>query len=328
MSLVASFTFREPTLKILLACFVLLTSLHAAELTPILRGTAETELGVHREGNVYAPEVLRVGDQWLMWYGGQGRDGHDRIHLATSTDLKAWDKQGVVLDEAGVNHVNDPSVVRVGDVWWMFYTRAEHGISDEIAAATSTDGVHWELRGVVLAPGEGDAWDSLIVGRPSVLYEEGRFRMWYDGCGLKPGQVRPTSDKPEALLAVATGRAVGYAESTDGLHWKRHGTAPIYGEGAGALHVSRVDGGYVMLYESHAGTRWASSRDGLTWTTRGVLAATSGGEADRGGHVTPFLLADQGPGPRQLFVGSNSGDWSKNWIGGIEVERIEVLGEK
>ena len=44
--------------------------------------------------------------------------------------------------------------------------------------------------------------------------------------------------------------------------------------------------------------------------------------------MTPFLLADQGPGPRQLFVGSNSGDWSKNWIGKVEVERIEVVEER
>ncbi|MFO1005707.1 MAG: hypothetical protein U0929_07105 [Planctomycetaceae bacterium] len=308
--------------------FVFFASLLAAVPVPILKGTAETELGVHREGNVYAPEVQRMGDRWGMWYGGQGRDGHDRIHLATSTDLKTWNKQGVVLEEPGVNHLNDPSVVRVGDVWWMFYTRAEHGISDEIAAATSTDGVHWELRGVVLAPGEGNAWDSLIVGRPSVLYEEGRFRMWYDGCGLKPGQVRPTSDKPEALLAVATGRAVGYAESTDGLHWKRQGTAPIYGDGAGAIHVSRVDGGYVMLYESHAGAKWASSRDGLAWTSRGLLVPTSGEAVDRGGYVTPFLLAGSTNEPCQLFMGSNSGDWSKNWIGAVEVGRVKLVGEK
>ena len=129
-------------------------------------------------------------------------------------------------------------------------------------------------------------------------------------------------------MAVATGRAVGYAESTDGLHWKRHGTAPIYGEGAGALHVSRVTNGYVMLYESHAGTQWASSRDGLTWTTRGLLAATSGEQSDRGGHVTPFLLVDQGAGIWQLFVGSNSGDWSKNWITRVSVPAGDVVGEK
>lgn len=307
---------------------VILASLLAAVPQPILSGTTETELGVHKKGNVYAPEVQQLGDRWWMWYGGQGRDGHDRIHLATSTDLKSWDKQGVVLEEPGMNHQNDPSVVRVGDVWWMFYTRAEHGISDEIAAATSPDGLHWERRGVVLAPGEGTAWDSLIVGRPSVLYEERRFRMWYDGCGLKPGEVRPTSDKPEALLAVATGRAVGYAESTDGLHWTRHGTAPIYGEGAGAIHISHVENGYVMLYESRAGTQWASSRDGLTWTTRGLLAATSGEEADRGGHVTPFLLACKGAEPWQLFMGSNSGDWSKNWIGSVEVPAKDVVREK
>ena len=51
-----------------------------------------------------------------MWYGGQGRDGHDRIHLAESDDGVNWVRRGVVLDNGEANHVNDPSVVKVGNV--------------------------------------------------------------------------------------------------------------------------------------------------------------------------------------------------------------------
>ncbi|MEZ5302213.1 MAG: hypothetical protein R3F11_16475 [Verrucomicrobiales bacterium] len=147
----------------------------------VLKGEAESERAPHGGGNIYAPDVHRVGGGWRMWYGGQGRDGHDRIHLAESRDGTRWEKRGVVLDNGGANHVNDPSVVRAGGQWWMFYTVAESAEDDAIAAATSMDGIRWEKRGVVLAPGAGEAWDSRKVGRPSALYDAGRFRLWFDG---------------------------------------------------------------------------------------------------------------------------------------------------
>lgn len=301
-----------------------LVVLHAGEPTVLLRGTADTEVGVHGAGNVYAPEIHRDGDRWLMWYGGQGKDGHDRIHLATSVDLLTWEKRGVVLDEPGVNHQNDPSVVSAEGVWWMFYTRAKRGIFDEIAAATSTDGVRWQLRGVVLHPTAGGAWDSLVVSRPSVLRENGVFKMWYDARGLKPGAVSPASVKPEDLLTLADERAVGYAESKDGLHWQRIGAKPVLGASAGDVHVSRHAEGYVLLYESHEGTRWAASSDGRAWTTHGLLAPNSGAKTDRGGHVTPFLLVGTGGETWLLFFGCNTGDWSRNVIACMPIEHLNL----
>jgi len=66
--------------------------------------------------NIYAPDILRLGPHLcLMWYGGQGGDGHDRIFLATSTDCHHWkhypDDQApvAVVDNGTSNHVNDPS---------------------------------------------------------------------------------------------------------------------------------------------------------------------------------------------------------------------------
>ena len=59
-----------------------------------------------------------------MFFGGQGKDGHDRIHLATSKTGKGWVQRGVVFAPEGVNHVNDPSVVVADGILHMFYTRA------------------------------------------------------------------------------------------------------------------------------------------------------------------------------------------------------------
>ena len=36
--------------------------------------------------NVYAPDLHAWGGAYVMWYGGQGGDGHDRIDLASSRD--------------------------------------------------------------------------------------------------------------------------------------------------------------------------------------------------------------------------------------------------
>ena len=144
----------------------------------ILEGRADSELAPHGEGNVYAPDVLVEGGVYRMWYGGQGRDGHDRINLAESRDGKTWDRKGVILDNGEANHVNDPSVVKVDGTYYLYYTRAGAGVVDEIALATSRDGIAWERRGIVLKPGREGEWDGLLVGRPSVLHEGGLFKMW------------------------------------------------------------------------------------------------------------------------------------------------------
>ena len=283
----------------------------------ILHGEAPSELAPHGTGNVYAPEVHRDGLRWLMWYGGQGSDGHDRIHLAESTDGRRWMKRGVVLDCGAANHVNDPSVVRVGTEWWMFYTVAEKGEMDEIPAATSTDGVQWQKRGVVLPRGAGNVWDSWKVGRPSVLHEEGVYRLWFDG--------QPTPEaaaaNPLAAAVKREGRAVGYAESRNGLIWERR-PAPVFREGAGAIHVSRVGESLVMLIESHAGVRWAKSSEGLAWTSRGLLLPLSGGSADRFGHVTPFLHTETSQST--VFYGAAQ---RKTWDGNVIAAAVVALPE-
>ena len=183
----------------------------------VLEGRSDSEIAPHREGNVYAPDGLVEGGVQRMWYGGQGRDGHDRIHLAESRDGKTWGRKGVVLDNGEANHVNDPSLVKVGGTYFLYYTRAVAGVVDEIALANSKDGIAWEPKGVVLKPGREGEWDSLLVGRPSVLHENGTFKMWYDGRkDLPPGS--PAEGVPKS---PTSSRSVGYATSNDGIHWTK-----------------------------------------------------------------------------------------------------------
>jgi hypothetical protein len=245
----------------------------------------------------------------MMWFGGQGQDGHDRIHLATSTDGLKWEQQGVVLEDPTANHVNDPSVVEKDGTLHMFYTRAGAGITDKIALATSPDGEHWQQRGVVFSHGPEGAWDSLAVGRPSVLYADGLFRMWYDG--RKDLPLGAPDDK--APKSADSHRFVGYATSPDGIHWERR-SKPVLDHDAGGVHVCRFKDHLAMVIESRDGTLACTSADGVTWGKPGIIAKRLEKQpvSEDFGHVTPFLLPDSLGNGATLFYGAAS---KKTWDG-------------
>lgn len=279
----------------------------AREPESVIQGSSWTCEAPHGNGNVYAADIVRHRDTLLMYYGGQGRDGHDRIHLATSADHTTWKPQGVVFAPEGINHVNDPSVVIVNGKFYMYYTRANVGVTDCIGLATSTDGRTWLDRGPAILPREKPAWDSLLVGRPSVTHDGSVFRLWYDGrADLPTGAPDATAPK-----SPTSQRYVGYAESKDGVSWKRHDEY-VFANDAGGVHVSRVNGHYVMLIESRRGTEWASSNDGLSWKDEGLLVVKHQRTSPHG-HVTPFLFADANK--HILYFGAaRSEHWNQNSI--------------
>ena len=270
----------------------------------LFRGEAETELAPHGEGNVYAPEVMKYRDKYLMWYGGQGKDGHDRIHLAESTDGVTWKKLGVVLDNSKANHVNDPSVVRANNVFYMYYTQADEREFDQIHVATSADGIHWIPDGIAIPRGNPGDWDAKVVGRPSAFYdkETETFHLYYDG--RNEGE-----------------RSVGHAISDDGIIWTKSPTTPLFGHNAGGIDVHRVGKNFVMLYESREGTFLATSHDGLTWQDHGLWIPISKTPADTFGQVTPFLLLDDKGEPTDVYFGAaGRTTWDGNTIGVIKID--------
>ena len=293
----------------------------ACEPESVIRGSGSTCEAPHGNGNVYAADIVRHRGTLLMYYGGQGRDGHDRIHLATSTDHEVWKLHGVVFAPEGINHVNDPSVVIVNDRFYMYYTRASVGVTDCIGLATSTDGRTWVDRGPTILPRERPAWDSLLVGRPSVTHDGSAFRLWYDGrADLPTGAPDPTAPK-----SSTSQRYVGYVESKDGISWKRHDEY-VFANDAGGVHVSRVDGQYVMLIESRDGTKWASSTDGISWKDKGLLVVKDKRTSPYG-HVTPFLTTDANE--FVLYYGAaHSEHWDENSIMRVATPSLAVGQER
>jgi predicted GH43/DUF377 family glycosyl hydrolase len=155
------------------------------------------------------PEGDRLLSMWLSW-----RDLRS-IAYCESEDGANWTAPRIVLEvnpqiEWEKDNVNRPHILQVGDTWYMWYTgQSRDTQTSQIGLATSRDGEHWERieSNPVLTPAGG--WEKGSLMCPHVLYEDGKFRMWYSG-----GEMY----EPDAI---------GYAESADGIHWERHPDNPI-----------------------------------------------------------------------------------------------------
>ncbi|MBQ6066284.1 MAG: hypothetical protein IJK89_05635 [Clostridia bacterium] len=104
--------------------------------------------------------------------------------------------------------VNRNCTLRVGGVWRMWYTGQAHGNS-YIGYAESDDGLTFRRMSEepVLSPEY--PFEGASVMNPSVLYENGLYRMWYSA-----GETY----EPNVLC---------YAESEDGRNWRKSGENPI-----------------------------------------------------------------------------------------------------
>lgn len=133
--------------------------------------------------NVYAPTLMRDGQEYKMWYGGWQTDGdfpNDRIYYRTSSDNQTWSAPVTVLTPSQIPapsgktvvHVNDPSVTKhqnaVNGVWQytMFYTVCVAPCEqrdNQIWSAVSADGITWEYPQALLAGDTGPSEPSAIV---------------------------------------------------------------------------------------------------------------------------------------------------------------------
>jgi|ERR1700720_510908 len=100
-----------------------------------------------------------------------------------------------------------PSILIEGGVWRMWYVSGVRWAIEDgkakhyyhIKYAESRDGIEWRPTGRVCIDFKSP--DEYAIGRPCVLRDGGRYRMWYCYRGSK--------------------YRIGYAESRDGLDWER-----------------------------------------------------------------------------------------------------------
>ena len=194
---------------------------------------------------------------------------HRCIAQTESTDGIHWGPFEVLLEprlESGwEDNLNRSCMIRHNGEYWLWYSGISRGYG-RIGLAKSQDGHHFERVSLdpVMIPEL--PWENCTVYNPFVLFDEKRslFRMWYAG-----GETY----EPNAL---------GYAESPDGMHWKKFPANQIFVKGNALCDQARIGAceivpnekyGFLMFYIGYRDINTASicmahSPDGITRWTR------------------------------------------------------------
>jgi len=181
------------------------------------------------------PHVVKISDDlWHLYYtgnagSGAGLSAFPGIGLATSKDGKTWARHTASPVLTPTGQPGDPDAIGIaggsvlsvtlpnGTTEWRFYytgcptTGKPLALNQQktICLATSLDGVTWQRHGAVMLRDPKRDYENIGVAGPVVHQKsDGTFRMWYSAIGTRWGFY-----------------SICYAESDDGLHWRRGATS-------------------------------------------------------------------------------------------------------
>jgi hypothetical protein len=209
------------------------------------------------------------------------RDAHGSAHIARARvragddgELAAVAQEAELVLSPGARGAFDESGVTVSciahseDATYLYYTGWTLGVSVPfyfyVGLAVRPAGEH-AFRRVSAAPIlERNAVDPYLTASPWVLRENGAWRMWYVSCvdwTMVDGEPRHRYH-------------VRYAESTDGIVWRRDGRVSVDFADESEYAISRPcvvhDPDSYRMWFAARGDRYrlgyAESLDGLTWT--------------------------------------------------------------
>jgi hypothetical protein len=251
------------------------------------------------------PFAVDTGDRQARVFFS-GRDGANRSQAgACSVDLDTFEvdvssitREALVkpgpagaFDESGCSV---SCVVRDGARWLLYYTGWMLGRTVPfylaIGLAVSEDGgVSFRKHSTAPVLDRSDA-DPFLTASPSVLIDNGVWRMWY--VSALEWESRPEGLRHRYLIK--------YAESDDGVRWRRDGGIAIPFEddceyAMGRPHVVK-DGDTYRMWFCVRGERYAiayaESADGLVWR-RGRAGAPAPSAWDAEMQSYPMVLRDR-----------------------------------
>lgn len=171
--------------------------------------------GMYDDCGVGLGTILRDVDDYRMYYMGWNLGTtvpwRNSIGLAIGNPTAAKFlrfSEGPIVDRSPADPftVSYPWVMKIGPCnWHMWYGsnlawgKSQSDMNHVIKHATSLDGINWERDGKTALGFKDDT--EYAMARPTVLYENGTFRMWFAYRGDK--------------------YRIGYAESKDATTWQR-----------------------------------------------------------------------------------------------------------
>jgi predicted GH43/DUF377 family glycosyl hydrolase len=145
-----------------------------------------------------------LGARFIMYYNAKPALGNEQIGMAVSADLRHWQRYGdgpVIInrkkDTPNRGAISgDAQIVRMGDLWVMFYFGAfwEPGAFDTFAA--SRDLVHWTkwTGPKLIEPSE--PWDKTFAHKPWLIKHNDVVYHFYCAVGDQGRVIALATSKP------------------------------------------------------------------------------------------------------------------------------------
>jgi hypothetical protein len=263
------------------------------------------------------PVALPIANDLVrVYFSGRDAEGRARIGFADfdparwGNPLRVSPAPSLGLGDLGGfddRGVTSSWSVAIGSRLYHYYTGWSLGVTVPFYLAV----------GLAVSDASGETWqrvspaplfdrstaDPLLTASPCVLHDGGVWRMWY----VSAARWEPTPSGPRHHYHIR------YAESDDGLTWRREGRIAIDFENAGDYAIARPcvvkdADGYRMWYSHRGGAYrlgYATSRDGLTWVRQddraGIVPEATGWESEMIAYAHVFDIA----GRRYMLYNGN-----------------------
>ena len=208
--------------------------------------------------------VLTMAIGVLPSRGAESPAGSPEAQVATT----AWQAaESPVYCDPDDDWGKDPSIIKAGDTYYMYYTSANPWQGDgcggkgepRIDYATSPDGLIWTRQGVAIPKGNPGDWDDARSQAPAKpILKDGVYYMYYAGAGK----------------SVTT----GYATSTDLRHWTKHPGDPVLRKGKVNDPFIFIEDGRYYLFFTAGGDEvyYVTSTNLVDWSPTPVFTGAIG----------------------------------------------------
>lgn len=258
------------------------------------------------DSNPEDSDLYKEGDTYYLYYHSRplaSTPEDNKIFVATSTDLKAWTRSGILLQKGGAGEWDDysvyaPRVIKSDATYYMFYTGAAGpgggALNQQIGLATANNPLGpWTKSPAnpVISVGAGGQWDDQeVAGTSKPIWSGGEWKMLYTGIAEWP----------------PVNRKLGLATSPDLITWTKSGGNPVLVAGEGGVEGAGVfqrDNLFYLstTYLGGAGqdrfyVRLYRSADWITWTEEDsspILGPYAPWNKTRVGVLSPLVDGDR-----------------------------------
>ena len=168
-------------------------------LTPHDEDARELEKKTLYKSFLFEDKAGITGHPYVNIYNGKAPQGRERIFLAVSDDGEKWERYGhravldLVSDDPEGHITGDPQIVKIGDIYVMFFFHFTGSKPAHDTFAASRDLIHWTVwDGEPLIDAE-EEWENVHAHKPWFLRWEGKNYHFY--CAV--------NSKNERFIALA-----------------------------------------------------------------------------------------------------------------------------